>query len=222
VSTTDQRSRPSQRLWQRQQTEAAIQRAALAIFLERGYEDATADQVAAAADVSVRTFFRYFPRGKDDVMLLEARRPIEALREALAERPLGESPLLALRRALAQVIEDEVEPSEAAVLYGQMAMEHPDLLARMMGERQLAAEAIVPELAKRMGVDPGLDHRPRLLAHVLHAASTTAWLCWLARPNAESYRSMLDGMLRELGPAFAAKKDGDDLGAARPSLKTRR
>jgi AcrR family transcriptional regulator len=172
---------PSQRQWQRERTAATIERAALRVLVKRGYERVTPEQIATAAQISVRTFFRYFPGGKVDVMLLEARRPMMRLRELLEGRPDTEGALEALRHSLEGLTdpESDIPIHDAAHLYGQIAMGHPDLLARMMGERQIAAEGLVPELARRMGVDPSVDVLPRLLAHSLHAVMTVWWLTWL-------------------------------------------
>jgi AcrR family transcriptional regulator len=76
--------------------------AALRLFGERGFDGATIDDIAAAAEVSRRTFFRYFAR-KEDVVLDWKRRTSEELRAALVARPPEESPLQAVHAALATV-----------------------------------------------------------------------------------------------------------------------
>src|ERR1700709_2259979 len=76
--------------------------AALRLFAERGFDGATIEEIAAAAEVSRRTFFRYFAR-KEDVILDWKRRMAEELRAALKLRPAGESPLEATHQALAAV-----------------------------------------------------------------------------------------------------------------------
>ena len=52
------------------QTRLALARAAMALFEERGYDATTVDDIAAAANVSRRTFFRYFA-GKDEVFIVD-------------------------------------------------------------------------------------------------------------------------------------------------------
>jgi AcrR family transcriptional regulator len=198
----------SQRQWQLERTAAAIEQAALRVFLERGYEGTTAEQIATAAGISTRTFFRYFPHGKGDVMILEARRPMLALAEQVAARPSEESPLTAVRRAWSELLANDpgLGPNDAAVIYGQIAIDHPDLLARMIGERQLVMESLVPSLAARIGVDASADPRPRLLAYSIHAAGTTAWLTWLERP-ATNYPQLLDELLCALELVFDPVED---------------
>jgi len=73
--------------------------AALRLFAERGFDGVTIDQIAHVADVSRRTFFRYFAR-KEDVLIAWKQQMADELRAALAGRPAGEPPLEAVHRAV--------------------------------------------------------------------------------------------------------------------------
>jgi len=70
----------------RRDTEAEVERSALALFAERGFDRVTMDDVAAAAGISTRTLFRYFP-AKVDLVLGRLRRIDDALRPALDGSP---------------------------------------------------------------------------------------------------------------------------------------
>ena len=65
-----------------QQTRAAIQRAAVELILERGYDRATIGDIADRADVSRRTVHTWF-RSKDDIVLRELEAPLSRLEEGL-------------------------------------------------------------------------------------------------------------------------------------------
>jgi AcrR family transcriptional regulator len=177
-------------------TSYAIELAALALFVERGFDAVTADQIADAAGVSVRTVFRHFPEGKDGVLLLETRRGVELFEQALRRRPPHEAAAVALREAALESIRLLDQPtgpyeaygfSESMQLFGQIMADHPELLARMMGERQMLMDGIVELIALRMSVDPSTDVRPRLLLHTAHAAITVAWLTAFADPASDRY-----------------------------------
>jgi AcrR family transcriptional regulator len=184
----------SRREQQRAETIDRIERAALQVFVDRGFDAATADQIAAAGGVSVRTFFRHFPHGKEDVVLLEARRGMQRLRDALARRPPHEPALTAIRAAIEAVADEpDVGYTGAAAIQvcASITRDHPDLLARVIGEQQLFGESLVESLALRLSADPTTDLRPRLLIHAVHAASTVAWLTAFDDPTADS-RALLD------------------------------
>jgi AcrR family transcriptional regulator len=71
------------------------------LFLDRGFNDATIEEIAEVAEVSPRTVHRYFPT-KEDLFLAHGRLSWEAFIAALRARPLTESPLVAVKHATAQ------------------------------------------------------------------------------------------------------------------------
>src|SRR5262245_29751783 len=83
-----------------------LERHALRLFAKRGFADVTVDDIASAAHISVRTFYRYFP-SKDEVLQVQIEQRSAALRAALATRPPDEPPLQSVRIALAAVLEAE-------------------------------------------------------------------------------------------------------------------
>src|SRR3954471_17826102 len=89
--------RPGLRERKKERTRRALASAALRLFDERGYEETTISDIAAAADVSPRTFFSYFP-SKDDVVFAEMDERLADVRAGLAERTPGETPLATFRR----------------------------------------------------------------------------------------------------------------------------
>src|SRR5688572_5167571 len=81
-------SQPGLRERKKQRTRMALVDAALELFSAHGYEATTIDQIAAAADVSPRTFFRYFAT-KEDVALSLPVDGHEVMFRELAARPAG-------------------------------------------------------------------------------------------------------------------------------------
>jgi AcrR family transcriptional regulator len=89
-------------------TRAAIQRHALRLFHEQGYSATTVDQIAAAAEISPSTFFRYFPT-KEATVLYDPFDPV--LIEAALAQPPELSPAAALR-ATADTIRAQIPAEE--------------------------------------------------------------------------------------------------------------
>src|SRR5262245_18495021 len=85
-----------------------LEAVALRLFEERGFAEVTVRDIASDAHISARTFYRYFPT-KEDVLQLQIDRRSDALRTALAARPVDEVPLHSLRVPLEQVATAEVK-----------------------------------------------------------------------------------------------------------------
>lgn len=80
----------------KRETRQRISDVATALFFERGFDAVTVEEIAAAASVSKVTVFNYFAR-KEDLLFDREDEAKQLLREALAERPKGQSPVNALR-----------------------------------------------------------------------------------------------------------------------------
>jgi len=83
----------------KQATRAALREAARRLFAERGFEATTVRDIAAAANVTERTFFRYFD-GKEGLVAEETLAWIDRLQAAICARPSNEPPLTAVREAM--------------------------------------------------------------------------------------------------------------------------
>lgn len=142
-------------LWERQRAsaQAEIERAALALFLEQGFEATTIDQIVTAVGISRRSFFRYFGT-KEDVVLGDLVARGAAIAEALAVRPVEEEPWDALRAAMQESAETTMPDQQGAFLLGKMLFETPSLRARHLEKRLRWQEMLVPLIAVRLPGDP--------------------------------------------------------------------
>ena len=77
----------------------AVERAAQRLFAEQGYEATSVRQIADAAGVAERTFYRYFD-GKEGLIADEAERWMKLVGNAIRHRPPEEPPFLAVQRTL--------------------------------------------------------------------------------------------------------------------------
>lgn len=137
----------------KEQTRATIQREALRLIALRGYEATTCEQIAAAAEVSPATLFRYFCT-KEDIVLQDGYDPLIA--EAIRARPAHESSLTAVRRGLADTFAD-VYQGDAEVIRQRTALilSVPGLRARSREQLDSLVTHLTSALAGRSGRSPG-------------------------------------------------------------------
>jgi AcrR family transcriptional regulator len=169
--------RPTLRDERRSTVTRTIERAALALFTQHGFAEVSVDDVAAAAGISQRTFFRYFD-SKSAVLLEYRRRLDRRLLEALRERPAGEGPITALRHAYLSTSTVAEADRDLVLLRARAVASAPVLLARSRGERVAGTEAITTELGKRMGAAHD-DPRPRIAATAMSAVADAEWDVWV-------------------------------------------
>lgn len=176
--------RPASGLRERKKarTRAAIQRHALRLFREQGYEATTASQIAEAAEVSESTFFRYFPT-KEDVVLWDDFDP--RVMAAFRAQPPELGVVAALRAAIREVLggvgpDDQVEMRERL----DLAMSVPPLRAMLLdhagGPMSLLAEAV----AERSGRRPD-DFAVRVVVGAVLGVGLAAMLAAAEAPDAD-------------------------------------
>ena len=183
----------------RARTRAALIAAALELFERQGYEATTIDEVAAAADVSPRTFFRYFAT-KEEVALGDDLGP-EILR-LLAGRPADELMLESARHVVADslvlVSEDE---REALLARLRIVYRTPSLRARRW-EYQLEMGRISGAiLAERRGLPPD-DLDSRVTAAAVFTAIEVAMDHWQQHEGRDDLGTVIDAAIGHLGDAF--------------------
>lgn len=126
-------------------TRRAIQDHALRLFTEQGYEATTVEQIAAAAEVSPSTFFRYFAT-KEDVVLTDEYDPI--IEELFQAQPAGLSPLEALRRAMREALGPALEQDlDQIVGRVRLMFEVPAIQARAYEQMRDGTLAVIVRLA---------------------------------------------------------------------------
>ncbi len=156
----------------------SIVTAALRQFDERGFAETTVDDIAAAANVSRRTFFRYFP-SKEDVYLVDPERKLTIIRSELRARRDVEPILGAIRRALAAIARDYASDANLVRLQYRVALREPHLAAHGF-MYQVRWESVLAEaVAADIGEDPQTGARSRVVAHVAVGAARAAVTAWL-------------------------------------------
>lgn len=151
---------------------------ALDLFLERGFDATTIDDIAAACDIGRRTFFRYFP-SKNDVVWGEFDHGLDRMRDQLA----AISPAIPLRDALVEAIVDFNRVPEPFIAQHRSRMNLilrvPALQAHSTLRYAEWRSVIAGFVADRRG-ESAEDAMPQLVAHVALAACVAAYERWLA------------------------------------------
>jgi AcrR family transcriptional regulator len=144
VTETDWRAR------KRAATKHAIQEHALRLFVEKGYDATTVDEIAAAAGVSHMTFFRYFPR-KEEVVEYDEYDPL--LEKLIAARPPDEPPLVVLNNAIRAGLEKILSTDrEALQVRTRLVLRNPVLRSRNLVAQDATRNLFATALARRAGL----------------------------------------------------------------------
>jgi len=180
-------------------SQAELEQAAFGLFAAHGFDATTVDEIAAAAGIGRRTFFRYFP-SKNDIPWGAFEAELERMRVRLKACP-AEVPLMeAIRVALIdfnQVAPDHVPLHRRRM---ELILRVPTLLAHST-LRFTAWRAVVAEfVAERAGRRPD-DLAPQTIAHAVLGVAVAAYEHWLDDPAAD-LGSLLDDAMRELDAAF--------------------
>jgi AcrR family transcriptional regulator len=145
--------RPGLRERKKAETRRALRVSAFELAVERGPDHVTVADIADAANVSVRTFFNYYPSKESAIVGIDSVL-VEAARQRLLARPASESPFDALRQVLTP---DEGDVSDLADSQGtrvRLVLAHPGLKdAQLAGLAELS-RVLTQAVAQRVGLDP--------------------------------------------------------------------
>ena len=194
MKSSDDRSKTGLRERKKAKTRAEIQRQALRLFRERGYEATTVGRIAEAAEVSESTFFRYFPT-KEDVVLWDEFDPL--IFEAFQAQPPELGAIGALRNAIRDVMArasaaEGAELRERLELLLSLPPLRATLVDRIGGPMRLLAEAV----AKRAGRRPD-EPAVRAVAGAVMGVGLSAMFAAAGNPKADLL-SLLDEGLAHL------------------------
>jgi AcrR family transcriptional regulator len=166
------------------ETRQALREAAHRLFAEKGFTATTIDDITAAADVSRRTFFRYYD-SKDDLLRTDAADLLPVMLAALRARPASEPPLASIFAALSTLIGPDGPPALAETLASPLG----GIRARLSIIRVLAdwENGITDTLLARAGISAPTEEE-RLRAFVTACAATSA-----LRASAQTYRRRYPG-----------------------------
>ena len=183
---------PRSRLVARAAVRAALAQAAFEITRDRGFQNVTVDDMAAAAGVSRSTLLRYFG-SKEEAVLSAFDSHAAHFAEALRARPAEEDDWTALRRALDGVADFYLRDASGALAFTQLILSTPELFGRHLETQHSWRPALTAALAERAGRAPDevpLDMAVRAAAAI--GCLTIAVERWAASDGTLDLTSLLD------------------------------
>jgi AcrR family transcriptional regulator len=156
---------PGLRERKKRETREALTRAALELFVERGYDETTLAEIANAAGVSTRTIFAYFP-SKEDILFCTMQSMRDALAAVLDNRPAGTDALAALREFILASADDQ---TELDYKLKELVAADPTLSSHKRARIAQFQEILTSAIADDLGVTSD-DLRPQVAAASLTAA----------------------------------------------------
>ena len=188
--------KPGLRELKKTRTRNEIQRQALLLFQRQGYAATTVEQIAAAAEVSPSTFFRYFPT-KEDVVLFDDYDP--KFLAALRRQPKELTPLAAVRGAMRQIF-SEISEEQRRLEFerGRLINTEPALRrAHSLNATRDNLDMLTGAIAERVGRDPG-DFEVRNFVGAVFGALFTTWQMMGEREEPGDYVATIDAALAHL------------------------
>ena len=197
----DVMSEPGLRERKKVKTRRAILDATLRLVQEQGYDATTVEQIAAEAEVSPSTFFRYFPTTEDAILQDEYDPLIVA---ALESQDSGLPPLEAARRAFGALFRT-IYARDRDQLYLRMRLwiEVPAIRARMADQMREAEDLLAAAMTRQLGRER-VDFDVQVAAAAVMGALARAIVVWAHDGGTDDLPAMLDRVL-------ALLQDGLDL-----------
>ena len=186
---------PDRRSRKRLATRDGISVAATRLFLERGFDHVTVDEIAQAADVGRMTVFNHFPR-KEDMFFDRDEEAREVLRDALRQRDPRATPIETLRLLAHRLVAQRspfVEFSAASQGFVETIEASETLKARARAIRDEIAQVVAVALAEcagREAADPDAHLAASLLSATWTAALVQAHLTFRQRQDARKAKAV--------------------------------
>jgi AcrR family transcriptional regulator len=153
----------------REKTREEIGRIALRLCAAKGFNEVTVEEIAAEADYSTRSFFRYFA-AKEDALFADSEYRCQRLCEALREQPAEKSVGDALRGAVLTFVGTVDIDTEHSLLLADLVGRTPALQSRLLLDTWHWERALAAVVAERLPPDA-----PKLESDCLAAAAVGAF-----------------------------------------------
>lgn len=175
-----------------------VLRHAWQLFAVQGFEATTVDQVAGAAGMSRRTFFRYFS-GKDELIVAPMIDAGHRVAEALAARPAKERAWPALRAAFDTVVRIQDEKAEPSRTLQRLLRDEPGVRASLEERRRYWVSLLTPLVEPRLPSGPNLQLRAEAVASAAIACLDMTQEVW-SDSGHQTLSALLDRAMGAVAP----------------------
>jgi AcrR family transcriptional regulator len=187
---------------------AEIAGVALQLCSERGFENVTIDEIVQAAQVSRRTFFRYF-ESKDAALLADYPDLHLRLAENLATSE-HDKPLEAARRGLHQLVDWYINRAPAVLARSEVIRRDLGVAGRNLEYLSQWERSIASTFADHLGANPG-DLVPRTAAVAIVGAFRSALTEWIRSAATEDLHALTDRAFAVVSRGIAAELEPPDV-----------
>jgi len=185
----------------RRAVRAELTQLAKDLFVEKGYDETTIDDLAAAAGMSKRTFFRYFA-SKEELVVGKYEVLGEQLAEDLAARPADEPLWTSLRQVFGRFVENSESETRGAtaVAMENIVRDHPALNASYLERVSRMQELVLDQARTRTGQHDPTDPRTPAIVGAAFSCLIAAWTTWLTSNQARPFGDLLDQAMDAIRP----------------------
>jgi AcrR family transcriptional regulator len=192
------------RLRKRIRTKQMVQKEAMRLFADNGYEQTTVDDIAHAAAMSPRTFFRYFPT-KEDVVLWDEydEQPLEELFPLPAHADPFVFLIQQIRRSLADLYTTDPQLLLARV---KLSFAIPDIRARFINNQMTMIGPHLQQISAAARI-PSDDLRLPVTLAALYSATMVAVERWQRSDGRDDLMRLLDDAIQALAASATDIRD---------------
>jgi AcrR family transcriptional regulator len=185
-------------------TRRALEESAMRLFTEKGFDGTTVEEIADAADVSARTFFRYFAT-KDEVLFGDHEPRLQAMREVLEARPADEPVMASLEVLLRSLGDLLVVHRERALVQSEVGKARVQILGLFRQHQEEMNQVIAAFVATRMSDEGQVRMRARVIASAAMGAYIAASREWLVSGCTDDMSQLMDDALDALRTVLVAE-----------------
>jgi AcrR family transcriptional regulator len=182
----------------KRETRLALSRATIALIMARGWDEVSVEDIAAAANVSERTFRNYFTSKAEAVAASHLERAL-AVADELRSRPADEPFWPAVVSAVTASLAAGPRRDDAYMERVRLVLSHPSLHAELLRADDIAKDELAAAIAERLGLDRDRDLFPQLAASVTTAGVGTAMRHWMITDPRGSVSDVVARCFDEIG-----------------------